>query len=449
MDSHKSAILGHPTGLAVLSVAELGNRISYYGMQSLLVLYMVEQQLLPGHIDNIAGFAVFRAVVESVTGPLSAQALASQIFGLYMGLATLTPFFGGMIGDKVLGRHVSIVLGGILRVTGQLCMMSETLFLVGLLLLIMGIGLMESNLTSRVGALYPHNDPRRSSGFQIFYWTFNIAALIAPLATGTLMRAYGWRYGFGFLALGLVFGLTVYLAGYRHLPMDEISIQHAEKRKTRLTPRERRTVIVLVLLAPIFSLFWLAASQTWNVYNLWLRDHVNLRVGGWTVPVPAMQALDGVATIVLVPLVLVYWRWQSARGVEPHDFSKIAIGCILFGISLVWLACSQFIAPSSGKVPLAWTFGYYAISNIAYLYFAPVAIATFSRSPKSVNAMMIGVYYLAVFAGSTISGRLGGLYEHLTTPEFWLLHAAIVFAAGLVILCLAPQLRKILLSSNE
>jgi len=97
------SFFGHPAGLGVLAGLEVWDRISFYGMQSLLVLYMVGQLLLPGHVENIAGFAGFRGALESILGPLSTQALASQIFGLYVGLVALTPLIGGFLGDRLLG----------------------------------------------------------------------------------------------------------------------------------------------------------------------------------------------------------------------------------------------------------------------------------------------------------------------------------------------------------
>ena len=102
---------GHPSGLGVLAGLEVWDRISFYGMQSLLVLYMVGQLLLPGHVENISGFAGFRVGLEQVFGPLSTQALASQIFGLYVGLVALTPLIGGFLGDRFLGRRTSIIIG--------------------------------------------------------------------------------------------------------------------------------------------------------------------------------------------------------------------------------------------------------------------------------------------------------------------------------------------------
>ena len=151
-------IFGHPKGLVVLAGTELWDRMSFSGMQAILVLYMVEQLLLPGHVEHIAGFGVFRQVVESITGPLSTQALASQIFGLYVGLTYFTPTIGGFIGDRFLGRMRSVTLGASLMAAGHFCMAFEQSFLLALLLLIFGAGLLRGNLTPQVSELYAPDD---------------------------------------------------------------------------------------------------------------------------------------------------------------------------------------------------------------------------------------------------------------------------------------------------
>jgi POT family proton-dependent oligopeptide transporter len=156
-----------------------------------------------------------------------------------------------------------------------------------------------------------------------------------------------------------------------------------------------------------------------------------------------LQAVDGLAAIVMVPPVLLFWRWQAERGREPDDFVKLVIGCLLFAAALTWLAGSQLVSTQPGKTPLPWALAFHILSNTGYVYFAPTAVAVFSRAaPTPVNAMMIGVYYISMFLGSTISGRLGGLYEDLSAAEFWLIHATIVAAGGFAILLLSPQLRR-------
>jgi len=96
------SFIGHPRGLGYIAFTEAWERFSYYGMQALLVLYMVNRLLHPGHIEHIAGFGPFRHLIESFRGPLSVQALASTIFGLYTGLVYLTPIAGGFIADRIL-----------------------------------------------------------------------------------------------------------------------------------------------------------------------------------------------------------------------------------------------------------------------------------------------------------------------------------------------------------
>jgi len=434
-------LLGQPRGLFFIGATELWERISFHGMQALLVLYMVEQLLLPGHVENIVGFKGFRAAIEGVTGPLSSQALASQIFGLYVGFVYLVPVFGGLLGDRVLGRRRAVALGALLMTAGHFCMAFEASFLAALLLLILGAGVLRGNLVSQVGDLYSDEDRRRETAFQIYYGALNSGAFVAPLITGVLAQTYGWHYGFGFAGFGMLVGLVVYLSGGRDLPPDAVRGASAVRRK--LSSKDRRVALIMVLMLPIFTLFWIAQSQIWNTYNLWARDHVDLAVGGWKMPVPWLQAVDALSVVVLLPPMLKFWRWQASRSSEPDDLTKLGIGCLLFGGAIAWLAAGQLAADATGKAPLVWALAYHFLSAVGYLYFAPVAVAVFSRTaPASINAMMIGVYYLSIFAGSIISGRLGGLYGRLSSAQFWLIHAAIVVAGGLLILLFASRLRR-------
>jgi POT family proton-dependent oligopeptide transporter len=324
---------------------------------------------------------------------------------------------------------------------GHFCMAFERSFLAALLLLIVGAGALRGNLASQLGNLYSINDHRRDSAFQFYFGMLNTGAFIAPLVTGVLAQAYGWHYGFGFAGVGMLVGLVIYLSGARDLPPD--ALRGAKRVRVKLRAEERRVVLVLVLMLPLLCLFWIAQSQIWNTYNLWARDHVDLAIGRWKMPVPWLQAVDALAVVVLVAPLLRFWRWQATRASEPDDVTKLGVGCLLFGAAIAWLAGGQLVAQATGKVPLAWALAYHFLSAIGYLYVAPIAVALFSRSaPVSVNAMMIGTYYLSIFAGSTISGRLGGLYERLSSAEFWLLHAVIVAAGGLLILLFAARLRR-------
>ncbi len=282
--------------------------------------------------------------------------------------------------------------------------------------------------------MYAPDDRRRTFAFQIYGSAINLGAFIAPLATGALGQAYGWHAGFAFAGFGMLFGLCIYLAGRRNLP-EEAPRGPKNARREPLTRSERGAVQFLLLLVPVASLFWIAQSQVWNTYNLWVRDHVALRFGHWTMPVPWLQSLDGLSPFLCLPPLLLFWRWQASRGREPNELTKMAIGCFLFAGSTFWLGCAGLFAWPGGRAPLLWAVAFHFSSNIGWLYFAPIVVALFSRTaPRSVNATMMGVYYLSVFLGSVISGRLGGLYERLTAFEFWSMHAALCALGGAVLL---------------
>src|SRR6266540_6822892 len=106
--------LGHPRALSFLFATEMWERFSYYGMRALLVLYMIKYLLHPGHAESVIGYALFKRALEGLFGPLDIQPLASQIYGFYTGLVYLTPLFGGLLADRVLGQRRTVVLGATL-----------------------------------------------------------------------------------------------------------------------------------------------------------------------------------------------------------------------------------------------------------------------------------------------------------------------------------------------
>jgi POT family proton-dependent oligopeptide transporter len=203
-EARPRGIFGHPKGLYFLAFTEAWERFSYYGMTALVVLYMVNQLLLPGHVENIAGFPAFRSAMEGVFGPLSTQALASQIFGLYSGFIYFTPVLGGIIADRWIGQRNAVVLGALLMCAGHLAMAFDQSFLFALLLLITGGGLLKGNIASQVGALYAADDElNRVRGFTIFSMAINVGATLGPILCGILAQAYGWHVGFGTAAVGI------------------------------------------------------------------------------------------------------------------------------------------------------------------------------------------------------------------------------------------------------
>ncbi|TVQ94057.1 MAG: MFS transporter [Deltaproteobacteria bacterium] len=224
--------LGHPVGLFILFFTEMWERFSYYGMRGLLKLYMVNylfvvhRQVYQGNTQVTEDGDPSTTLGYEALGwllPESVQGQASVLYGWYTGLVYLTPLFGGILADWLLGQRKAVVVGGVLMALGHFVMAAEDWFFPALILLILGNGLFKPNVSTQVGGLYPEGDPRRDGAFTIFYMGINLGAFLSNLVCGTLAALYGWHYGFGAAGVGMVLGLVVYLVGGRYLPEDKLS----------------------------------------------------------------------------------------------------------------------------------------------------------------------------------------------------------------------------------
>src|SRR5438552_13596566 len=435
--------MGHPKGLFYLALTEAWERFSYYGMTALLALFMVNQLLLPGHVEHIAGFAGFRAAVESVVGPLSTQALASQIFGLYSGFVYFTPLLGGMIADRWIGQRNAVVIGALSMSAGHIAMTFDQSFLLALLLLVIGSGFLKGNISAQVGALYPPQDEaRRTRGFVIFSTGINIGAVAGPLLCGLLAQVYGWHYGFGIAAIFMLLGLATYLYGYRYLPA------RVERRKyegaTRLTGTERRIVVALIAVMIISIFESIAYGQVFNVSSIWIQQHVALDLGGFRIPVPWFQSINSVFSIASLPRLLWVLRPQALRGREPNELAKIGTGAFLAAASNLIPVAAIFLSGAAPVHPL-WPFLYSAGLGISFLYYWPTLLALVSRAaPAKMNATMMGLVFMSLFIANTLVGWIGGFYEKMTPAQFWALHAAIAAGGGLLVVLFGRRLSRVL-----
>jgi POT family proton-dependent oligopeptide transporter len=325
IEPRRTGFFSHPKGLAYLAFTEAWERFSYYGMISLLVLYMVNQLLLPGHVEHVAGFARFRAMIEHLFGPLTTQQLASQIFGLYAGFVYFTPVLGGWVADRWIGQRNAVVLGALSMAGGHVAMAFDSSFLLALLLLVLGSGLLKGNISAQVGGLYPvEEEARRARGFVIFSTAINFGAVTGPLVCGFLGMRYGWHLGFGLAAIFMLAGLATYLSGYRYLPAK---VARAVLAPAAMSRSDWAVVAALgaVMLIAVFQS--IAYYQLANVLPVWLQQHADLDAGGFAIPIPWFSSIDPLASMVSVPFLFRLWRGQAHRsGSEPSDLGKIGLG---------------------------------------------------------------------------------------------------------------------------
>ena len=434
---------GHPRGLLYLAFTEVWERFSYYGMTALLGLYMVEQLLLPGHAEHVAGLAALRHLFE-LRGPISNQAFASLIFGWYTGLVYFTPVLGGLIADRLLGARRAVVLGALLMTAGHVAMAFDASFVAALALLIAGSGFLKGNIAAQVGQLYPEAaESLRAQGFTIFSAAINIGSVMGPLACGALAEAYGWHAGFGCAGALMILALLIYLAGQRHLPAGRPRRERAGREA--LTAAERKRVGLLALLIALTVLPGVAYTMIWNIGLLWIDQHVDLGTPLGAVPVSWFNSVDSFFSVIAAPPIVALWRWQARRGREPGDVAKIGIGSALTGASALFMSAGALLPGPDGRAAVYWPLACFAGMGIAFLYYWPVLLALVSqKAPRRIEATMIGCTYFALFGAGLVMGWVGSFYAEMDPASFWAVDAGFGLAGGLIVLLFGRRIQRAL-----
>jgi POT family proton-dependent oligopeptide transporter len=452
----EGTFFGHPKGLFILFFTEMWERFSYYGMRSLLVLYMVNFLFIQPDVGReVMGFDSIKGGVEwwvrlfGVQTPLDIQPLSSQIYGLYTAFVYLTPLFGGMIADKWIGQRRSVLLGGIIMAIGQFTLMSPRLFFPGLLLLIIGNGFFKPNISTQVGGLYKEGDPRRDGAFTIFYMGINLGAFLAPLICGTLGQTKGWQYGFGAAGVGMILGLILYLWGQRYLAPD-MKMQAAAAgggapEKQPITKDEWTRIIALLVLCALNIIFWGVYEQQGNTMQLWADQNTNWNLLGITIPSSWFQSFNPFLIFVFAPVLSAFWALQARKGGEPTSVTKMAIGCFLLGLSyIVMIVAAMGTAPEQ-KRNVMWLFSTTFVLTIGELYLSPIGLSLVTKvAPARMVSMMMGAWFLSSFFGNYMSGFLGTFYNRMPKEIFFAMLTGLGLLAGFLMVLINRPLNRVL-----
>jgi proton-dependent oligopeptide transporter, POT family len=481
--------LGHPKGLAVLFLTEMWERVSYYGMRSLLVLYMVNHLFVrPDAGAEVLGFNTLKRALETAFGVMTPQALSSQIYGLYTGFVYLTPFFGGLLADRLLGRRKAVIVGAVLMAIGHFLMASEHLFLVALMALITGNGCFKPNISTQVGGLYAAGDPRRDRAYSIFYVGVNLGAFLAPLICGTLGQVVGWHYGFAAAGVGMVIGLVFYLMNQDKLPIEPAPtaskttpllgvagfivavpitivallwlltlpplvpallavgvVAWCVAWMIRLPHDERPRVMAISAACVVTAAFWAAYEQQGNTLQLWADRSTHWpTILGFTIPSTWYQSFNPFMIWLIVPLLNLVWAAQARRGREPTSLQKMAIGCVVLGAGFLVMIAASSGMPAGAQSNVLWLVAASVIFTIGEIYLSPVGLSFVTKvAPARMVSMMMGVWYLSSFVGNYMTGYIGTYYEKLAHAEYFLMLAGIGGVAGLVLFAMNRPLDRI------
>ena len=436
--STTSDFLGHPKGLFVCFATEMWERFSYYGMRALLILYLTK------HWEF-------------------SDATSYLIYGAYTSLVYIMPVFGGMLADQILGSKKAVTYGAILLVFGHLGMTvenSEQIFYLSLALIVSGVGFLKPNISTMVGALYDEGDPRRDSGFTIFYMGINIGAFTATLLCGYLGEQVGWAYGFGAAGIGMLFGLIIFLWGQKYLeglaepPSKKYSeqvpglkgityeywaymsgilmvvatwflVQNSQLvgqllggfgvvfigawllyALFRCDPEERDRLIVVGILILFSLIFWALFEQAGSSLNILTDRGVDRVIFGWEVPASMFQSLNAGFIFTIAPLFAMLWIALAKRNMEPSTPIKFSIGIILVGLGFLSLVYGM--KSSEGlQTGVFWIILIYFLHTLGELCLSPVGLSSVTKlSPQRIVGFMMGMWFFASAAGNYVAGLI-------------------------------------------
>jgi POT family proton-dependent oligopeptide transporter len=391
-------------------------------------------------MDSVVGLGSFKVMLETIFGPLATQPLASQIYGFYTGLVYLTPIFGGLLADRVLGQRRTVIIGATLMAIGHFMMAFEQLFLFALCILILGNGAFKPNISTQVGSLYPPGDPRRDRAFSIFYVGINLGAFLAPLVCGTLGEEVGWHYGFAAAGVGMTLSLIIYLCGASHLPEDAL-VRRAPLQQPLDRSAWQSIIALLLLFAPV-SLFWATYEQQGNTIALWADQFTDRHFLGGEIPVTWFQAFNPFMIFAFTPLIVAFWRWQGHR--EHSTITKLSIGCLLNALAYLVMMAAAWSA-GGGKANWLWLFAYFVVITVGEIYLSPTSLSLVTKvAPTSLLSMMMGVWLSTSFIGGFLAGYLGTFWSSMGKGNFFLMLALLSSVAGVAIMLLRRPLRAVL-----
>jgi len=418
----EAARLRQPTGLFLLFVVEMWERFSYYGMRALLVLYLTTPML--GMKDKAPGFNPGRGWQEGH---------ANLLYGWYTGLAYLLPILGGLIADRFLGTHRSMVIGGVTIALGHIMLavsgigdwahnaVGMGVFIFGLALIITGTGYFKPCVSVMVGQLYKKDDPRRDGGFTIFYMGINLGAFLCAFVCGTLGEKVGWHWGFGSAAVGMLAGLCCYLLG-RPTFLHDIGLPPAG--------RDRLTV-------PLVSFLGAAGLAATAAVAYGRVDFTPLQAA-WHRFMAVSPDMSWLVPGALLAVVVIAVAWFVAIQKPGEKGPTACIFIFVIFNAFFWLAFEQagstlnlFARDRTDRLILGWQMPaswFQSVNPLLIIVLAPLFAMLWSRLGKrgldpsqpikiSLGLLLLGAGYIFMVFGarSSDTGLKVGMYWLLAT----------------------------------
>ena len=419
----------HPRTLAFIFFAEMWERIGFYTLLAVLVLYM----------DKVLGWPDSRK---------------GDVYGLFLALCYFVPLLGGWLGDRWLGRRLTIKIGAVLMAAGYVGLAVSsaaqmTTFFLGLLLIGVGTGIFKVNMAVLVGNLYAGKPELKDAGFNIYYMGVNIGAAIAPLLATYISVRYGsYNLSFWICGAGLLVALAILQAGHARLSAVDIKVAPraaapaAVSETARPAGDDGQRIATLVILFFCVVFFWVAFYQ--NAFALTLFAERSTRILAWLRP-ETYQFFEPAFILALTPLLLTLFGRLRTAGREPSTPVKIFLGLLIMAGAMVVMVSASF-SGGNRDLPImspAWLIGTYFFVTLAEILISPMGQSFVSKvAPPRLAGLMMGGWFAATAAGSYGSGLLGKSYSTMPHHVFFFILTGLLGLAAVMVLAFLKKLRR-------
>ncbi|QNY07376.1 peptide MFS transporter [Acinetobacter seifertii] len=489
------AFFGHPKPLQGLFFTELWERFSYYGIQPLLILYMIA-------MVNEGGLALDRPT-------------AAAIVGLFAGSMYLMTVFGGWVADNWLGQARAVWYGSIIIALGHLSialssLFNQSFFYLGLVLIVLGTGLFKTCISVIVGTLYKTHDARRDAGFSIFYMGINMGSFIAPLITGLLVQNHGWHLGFGIGGIGMLIALLI----FRFFALPQLQTFNELRQETNtcnkpvvdnknapkivfsflfvvamiialtlfgiihinpvvvatyltvgiglgiiayfaylllflnLDQNDKFKIIICFVLLITSALFWSAFEQKPTSFNLFAQDYTNSNILGFEIPTVWFQSINAFFIIIFAPIAAWLWAKLGKSNKDPSYISKFIIALLLAAGGFLVMSFASRFAISDGLVSPFWIVGSLFLLTLGELCLSPIGLSTMTKlAPNVIRGQIMGLWFTGTALGNLMAGLIGGqvsadAIEHL--PSLFMRCVLALVIGAIVLFLLKKPLNKLM-----
>lgn len=473
---------GQPIVLRTLFMTEFWERFSYYGMRAILLFYMFDAVSKGGLGMNVK--------------------MATAIMAIYGSLVYMTSIIGGYISDRITGTAKAIMYGGILIMLGHVLLAMPVglwALFASIALITLGTGLLKTNVSETVGSLYSPGDPRRDSGYSIFVMGINLGSLLAPFLVSYVGQTYNYHAGFSLAALGMAFGLIVYIRNYRKLPeiskapTDPLTPQQRKRlinqtvlgigavagillilnafhvltgngivntitiigvilpigyfgimfRSAKVTAEEKQHLHAYVYVFIAEVIFCMVLEQATVVLTLFAQNQVQLNIAGFHFQSGQFQSLNPMFIIVYSPLFAMLWTRLGNR--QPTAPTKFAWSLIFTGVAFMVMMLPVLLHGTNTRVTVLWLVLSWGIMEIGELLMSPIGLSVTSKlAPKAFKSQMMSMWFLGNAAAQAINAQIVQYFTPQNELAYFGIVGGLTVVAGLLFMLLVPKMNRLM-----